>query len=170
MFLNDGAPILTAFDLSGKKIWQRRVPGDIHINFEWGFGSSPIIVGNLVVVAVEFNAEGSGIYAFDTATGKKAWMAPRPAQFSYSTPAIAQFEDQTILLMCGNKTYCAYDALTGKEIWNCDATTMATCGTMAWDPFLGLAFGCGGHPEKFVSAVSLKGPHEVVWKTQREML
>ena len=164
MFLNDAAPILTAFDLDGKKLWQQRVPGDIQIDFEWGFGSSPVISGDLVIVAAEFNLEGSGIYAFDVTNGKQRWMIPRPSQFSYSTPAIAHLNGRTLLLMCGNNSYNAYDVNTGEEVWNRKGTTMATCGTMAWDPVVGLAFGCGGHPDRFVSAVSLKGQHEVAWR------
>lgn len=164
MFLNDDAPILTAFDLEGEKLWQKRVPGDIRINFEWGFGSSPIVVDKLVIVATEFNADGSGIYAFDVETGDQVWKAERPKQFSYSTPAMAHLDGRTLLLMCGNNSYNAYDAKTGKEVWSREGATMATCGTMAWDPALGLGFACGGHPDRFTSAVSLTGDHKVVWK------
>lgn len=164
MFLNQDAPILTAFDLDGEKRWQKRIPGDVKINFEYGFGSSPIIVDGLVIVATEFNLEGSGLYAFDAETGDQVWFTPRPKQFSYSTPALAIVEGKKMLLMCGNDTYSAYDVKTGDPIWSREGSTMATCGTMAWDQALLLGFACGGHPDKFTAAVSLTGDHEVVWK------
>ena len=164
MFLNDEAPILTAYDMEGDQLWQQRIPGDTRINFEYGFGSSPIIVDGLVIVATEFNLAGSGIYAFDAATGERAWHTPRTKQFSYSTPAVAVVAGEKLLLMCGNNSFAAYEASTGKEVWNREGTTMATCGTMAWDQTLGLGFACGGHPEKFVSAINLAGEHDVIWE------
>ena len=164
MFLNDEAPILTAYDLGGNQLWQQRVPGDARINFEYGFGSSPIIVDGLVVVATEFNLEGSGIYAFDAVTGDRAWHTARPKQFSYSTPALAVVDGKKLLLMCGNNNFAAYDPKTGRESWSREGATMATCGTMAWDQAVGLGFACGGHPDGFVAAISLTGKHEVVWE------
>ena len=164
MFLNDAAPILTAFDLEGNLVWQRRVCGETRVKFEWGFGSSPIVVDDLVVVATEFNVKGSGLYAFHTATGKLAWHTPRIEQFSYSTPATAIVDDRKVLLMSGNYSFAAYDVKTGKELWKKDGTTMATCGTMVWDEYLKLGFASGGHPDKFTAAVKLDGDHDVIWK------
>ena len=164
MFLNDEAPILTAYDLEGKQLWRQRIPGETRINFEYGFGSSPIIVDSLVVVSTEFNKEESGIYAFDVATGELAWHTPRPRQFSYSTPTLSFVDGTPTLLMCGNNTYSAYDPKTGEKLWSQEGTAMATCGTMAWDQALNLGFACGGHPERFVSAIELTGKHEVLWE------
>ena len=164
MFLNDEAPILTACDLNGEQLWQQRIPGETRIQFDFGFGSSPIVVDGLVIVATEFNKQGSGIYAFDAKTGTRSWYAPRPEQFSYSTPALALVEDRKLLLMCGNNSFAAYDPMTGQEVWVQEGTTLATCGTMAWDEKLEIGFACGGHPDGFTSAIRLTGSHDVIWE------
>ncbi|MEM9411568.1 MAG: PQQ-binding-like beta-propeller repeat protein [Planctomycetota bacterium] len=163
MFLNDAAPILTAYDLDGNQAWQKRVCGETRVNFEWGFGSSPIVVDDLVIVATEFNIQGSGIYAFDKRTGKPVWHTPRSQQFSYSTPAVATLQGKKVLLLSGNYSFAAYDVQTGHQLWSQEGTTMATCGTMVWDGYLNLGFASGGHPDKFTAAVKLDGSHEVVW-------
>ncbi len=164
MFLNDEAPILTAFDLDGSQIWQQRVPGEARIHFEYGFGSSPVVIDDLVIVAAEFNRTESGIYAFNVETGQRVWHTPRPQQFSYSSPTLASVDGKQILLMCGNSTFSGYDVATGAPLWSREATTMATCGTMAWDQALKLGFACGGHPDAFVSAVDLQADHQVIWR------
>ena len=164
MFLNDEAPILTAYDLDGEQLWQQRIPGETRIDFVYGFGSSPVVIDGLVIVATEFNLKGSGLYAFDAETGKQVWHSPRPEQFSYSTPALAFLDGQKLLLMCGNYSFSAYDVETGKELWSREGSTMATCGTMAWDQSLRLGFACGGHPDRFTAAVDLTGDHDVIWQ------
>ncbi len=164
LFLNDGAPTLTAYSLAGEQLWQRRTCGDKRLHFEYGFGSSPAIIDGMVVVATEYNEEGSGIYAYDVQTGETAWEAPRPNNPSYSTPAVAALGGEDTLLMCGNDLVAAYQAESGEELWSQEAPTMATCGTMVWDSHLGLGFASGGHPKQFTLAVNLRDGHEIVWQ------
>lgn len=164
MFLNDEAPIVTAYDLEGQQLWQRRVCGPTRVRYVYGFGSSPIIVDGLVVVATEFSKDDSGLYAFDAETGETVWFAPRPKQFSYSTPTPAKIDGIKVLLMCGNNRFGAYDAKTGEELWMREGPTMATVGTMVWDSKLKLGFASGGHPDNFTAAVNLTGEHEIVWQ------
>ena len=164
MFLNDEAPHLTAYTLDGDQLWQQRVCGPTRVHFEYGFGSSPRVVNGLVIVATEFNLDGSGIYAFDAATGDRAWHTPRPKQFSYSSPAAATIDGKNLLLMCGNFSLTAYEAETGQELWRREGPTMATVGTMVWDAALGLGFASGGHPKQFTLAVGLSGDHQIVWQ------
>lgn len=168
MFLNDEAPVLTAYDLQGEQLWQQRVCGATRVHFEYGFGSSPVVVDGLVVVATEFNLEGSGVYAFDAATGELKWRTPRPQQFSYSSPAVARIGKKNILLMSGNYSLTAYQPQTGAELWRREGPTMATVGTMVWDTKLGLGFASGGHPEQFTLAVNLEGDHEIVWQNSQK--
>lgn len=164
MFLNDEAPTLTAFDLQGERLWRKRVCGPARLHFEYGFGSSPIVVDGRVVVAVEHHDAVSGVYAFDGATGELAWRTPRPNQFSYSTPAPAPAGEKRVLLMCGNDRIAAYDPQSGEGLWERESPTMATCGTMVWDAGLGLGFASGGHPKQFTLAVRLGGDHEIAWQ------
>lgn len=81
---------LRCLDLkSGKKLWQR----DTHTEFKapegyFGAGSTPIVVGNKLLVNVGGSRASAGVVAFDVATGKTAWQAVDDAA-SYSSPILA---------------------------------------------------------------------------------
>ncbi|MGI9455413.1 MAG: PQQ-binding-like beta-propeller repeat protein [Aeoliella sp.] len=167
LFDNDLAAWVTAFDLDGNKLWQERVAEFNPKKFVFGFGSSPMLVGDLLVVSTEYDGPDSGLYAIDTLTGKRRWHAPRPKSLSYSTPIAAVMAGKRQLVMSGNQQIAAYDPESGSELWSTKASTYATCGTMVWDAKLGLWFASGGFPAKFTCAVSADGDHEVVWNLNK---
>lgn len=80
---------LRCLDLqTGKKIWQR----ETHSEFKapegyFGAGSTPIVVGDKLLVNVGAGRSGAGIVAFDTATGKDLWKATSE-DASYSSPIL----------------------------------------------------------------------------------
>ena len=164
LFNNDYAACVTAFDLEGKPIWQRRVAAFDPQQFQFGFGSSPILVKDLLVVSTEFDGPDSGLYGVDTSDGHLVWKAPRPQSLSYSTPIEANLNGRSQLIMSGNYKIVSYDPRTGQELWSNEATTRATCGTMIWDSNLGLAFASGGYPDNFTLAIRASGEHDVVWQ------
>jgi len=166
LFLNDDAVWITAFDLQGKQLWQQRAIGFAPQKYQFGFGSSPVVIYGQVVVASEYDGEESGIVALDAATGKQRWKIDRPQSLSYSTPALAVQQGKRSLLLSGNQQVASYDPGSGQELWSTEATTMATCGTMVWDEGLGLAFASGGYPEIFTLAIQTDGDHEVVWSNR----
>lgn len=167
LFPNKKAAWVTALDLDGKKIWQERALGFAPQQFKFGFGSSPVVIDNLVVVASEYDGEESGFIALDTATGKQKWKTARPKSLSYSTPAVASGNGKRFLITSGNNHIAAYNPRNGKELWAVEATTFATCGTMVWDEELGLAFASGGFPGTFTLAIQTDGEHEIVWHNNR---
>ena len=69
LFHNNGAVWVTAFDLEGNRLWQQRALGFEPQRFQFGFGSSPVVVDSSVVVASEYDGDESGIVALDAATG-----------------------------------------------------------------------------------------------------
>lgn len=164
LFCHDDAAFVTAYDLSGKRLWEKRVGGFDPQQYQFGFGSSPRIVDGLLIVSTEYDGPESGLYAIDTATGEPVWSTPRPEGLSYSTPAVASLGGVTQLLMSGNDQLAAYEARSGRELWSVDGSSYATCGTMVWDESLGLAFASGGYPNSFTLAVRLDGDHEIVWQ------
>ena len=164
LFYNSASAWLTAYDLLGNQLWQERVAEFDPQMYQFGFGSSPRVVGDQVIVALEYDGKDSGIYALDAATGKQRWATPRTPSISFSTPAVAQLGGTTQLLMSGNNEVAAYDALSGKPLWAINATTRATCGTMIWDDALGLVFASGGYPDRVTVAVRTTGDHEIAWQ------
>ena len=164
LFDNDFGCWVTKFTLQGEKVWQRRVAGFDPQQYKFGFGSSPVIVGDLLVVATMYDGPDSGLYAISCDTGELAWKASRPQKLSYSTPARFPAGGRTQLMLSGNYLLAAYEASTGDELWSTKGGTWATCGTMVWDTAAGLAFASGGYPDTFTLAVKTDGSHEVVWQ------
>jgi len=106
---------LIAYDASGKQLWT--IPLGPFTNI-YGMGSSPVIVGDLVVLACD-QSVGSFVMAIDKRTGKVKWKVDRPeAKSGHSTPILwkgADGKDQIILP--GSFLLTSYDAATGRKLW-----------------------------------------------------
>ena len=79
-----GTGILNALDANnGAVVWSRNAATDSHANLpDWGFSSSPLVVGDLVIVA----ASGT-LVAYDRATGEPRWSRPAGGE-GYSSPQL----------------------------------------------------------------------------------
>ena len=100
-------------DRTGDVVWSRNAVSDTGAKIPgWGIAGSPLVVGDLVIVA----ASGS-LVAYDLATGKPRWFGPRGAD-SYSSPQLLTINGvQQVVLM--NSTGATSVALTdGKELWS----------------------------------------------------
>jgi outer membrane protein assembly factor BamB len=106
---------LIAYDGSGKEQWS--IPLGPFNNI-YGMGASPIIVGDLVVLACD-QSLGSYVMAVDKRTGKVRWKVDRPeAKSGHSTPILWRGPDgKDQILLAGSFLLTAYDATTGKKIW-----------------------------------------------------
>lgn len=91
--------ILNALDAaSGSVVWSRNPAADHAVETPvWGFASSPLVVGDVVIVAT------SGVLAaYDLATGAPRWVNRAPGGGSYSSPHLATIGGVTqVLLMAG---------------------------------------------------------------------
>ena len=105
--------ILNALDArNGAVIWSRNVAADSHTEVPmWGFTSSPLIVGDEVIVA----AEGK-LAAYEIATGTPRWFGPAGGM-SYSSPHRVTIDGvtQVLLLSGGNATSVA--PADGAVLW-----------------------------------------------------
>lgn len=107
---------------SGATIWQRR---DIRCDHMEGPGSSPVLVGDLLI----FNVDGGDVQyviALDKETGKTKWKTERSEnlqQFvpdrrkAYSTPIVLEVDGEQRLISSGARATVAYDPVSGKELW-----------------------------------------------------
>lgn len=84
----------------------------------YGMGASPLIAGNLVVLACD-QSVGSYIMAVDARTGRLAWKVDRPeAKSGHSTPVLWRGPDgRDQVLLPGSFLLTAYDAATGRKLW-----------------------------------------------------
>lgn len=97
--------LLNALDAgTGAVVWSRDAAADAHQKVPmWGFSSSPLIIGDIVVIA----ASGK-LVAYDLMTGKPRWFGP-DLPGSYSSPHLATIDgvDQILLLTASGATSVA---------------------------------------------------------------
>jgi outer membrane protein assembly factor BamB len=116
-----GSEGLYAYDFDGKLLWQKNL-GVLNAgwffdpDYEWGFGSSPIIYKNMVILQCDIQRD-SFIAAFDTDTGKEIWRTGREEIPSWSTPTIFEVNGKAELVTQATTFTRGYDPMTGKELW-----------------------------------------------------
>ena len=113
-----GSEGIYCYDFSGKLVWKVSLGGIPQLGM--GPGTSPVIVGDLVVVVCDHDVgEGSFIAALDKKTGKEVWRVPRKTRASWATPVLISRQPRKELVVSGAETVISYDPATGKEIWEC---------------------------------------------------
>ncbi|HYP26353.1 MAG TPA: PQQ-binding-like beta-propeller repeat protein [Blastocatellia bacterium] len=102
--------VLNADD--GSVVWSRNAASDTKTKVPgWGFASSPLVVGNVVVVAT-----AGTLAAYDLATGEPRWFGPKGGG-GYSSPHRVTIDGVTqIVLMCGTGAVSVAPA-DGKLLW-----------------------------------------------------
>lgn len=112
-----------AYDLDGKELWQTNVGKDSD-DHQWGSSSSPILAGDVVVVAA--GPEARAIVGLDKATGKELWRADSDGLGNvWGTPALAKIdEERTDVVIGAPNEIWGLNPVTGKLKWYCEA--MAT--------------------------------------------
>ena len=136
---------LICHDFAGKELWRHELPPAVTAG-NFGSGSSPIIVGDLVVLNRD-QARDSSLLAVQLKTGKMAWQTPRPdAPTSYGTPVLWKNGGGEEIVVAGSLTLKAYDPKTGAERWRVRGLPSYTCTTpVAGD---GMLFCAGWSPGK----------------------
>jgi outer membrane protein assembly factor BamB len=118
-----------AFDHDGNELWRQDLGGWVG---QHGFGTSPVVVGDLVVVTSSQEGEVDGdpksrqpkqsfVAALDRATGDIRWKTPRTIQVaSYSVPCLRKNADGVEELVCCSTAegVFALDPATGEEKWS----------------------------------------------------
>jgi outer membrane protein assembly factor BamB len=104
-----------SYELDGRERW--RVPLGPFDNI-YGMGASPILVGDLVVLACDQNRD-SFLIAIDKRDGRVRWRTPRPeAKSGHSTPVVYQADDgREQIVVPGSFYLTAYAAENGEKIW-----------------------------------------------------
>lgn len=104
---------LNALDAgNGRLLWSRNVATDTKRKVPtWGFASSPLVTGDIVVVA----AEGT-LAAYDSGTGKPRWQGPSYGG-SYSSPQRATIDGVEQVLLLGGPGAISVAPADGKVLW-----------------------------------------------------
>lgn len=120
LFVFFGKSGVHAFDLDGNELWKTTVGQDSDPR-QWGSSSSPIVVGEVLVVPA--GAETRAIVGLDIATGKEIWRADSDGLGNvWGTPAVAQLEgDRTDVVIGAPYEIWGLNPVTGKLRWFCEA-------------------------------------------------
>ena len=112
---------LVCLDLDGEVLWSHDLGGLNAGAFsdpgiEWGFASSPIIYGDMVITQVDVH-EGPYLAAWDLETGEEVWRVERSVAPSWATPTLLKGPEGDELIVNGS-TIHGYDPATGQELWS----------------------------------------------------
>jgi outer membrane protein assembly factor BamB len=105
--------ILNALDaVNGSVKWSRNAAADIKAILPgWGFTSSPLVIDDVVIIAIE-----GTLVAYDLATGDLRWSGPNGGQ-GYSSPHLLTIDSiNQVLLMSANGATCLSPA-DGRLLW-----------------------------------------------------
>lgn len=99
--------------LNGEIVWKKDLTQVAGSKIPmWGFSSSPLIVGSLVIV-YGGGLGDKGLLAFDTTTGDLRWSAPCPIN-SYSSPQLSALIGEDTILMPTSSGLELLDPANGK--------------------------------------------------------
>ena len=119
-----------AFDHKGKELWKRDL-GKLAI--QHGGGTSPIVVGNVVIMGVYQEEEGAEgfLIGMDRKTGDTVWKRPRArmAGAAYATPLLYTPKDgpQEVVFTCSAHGMTSLDPKTGELNWEAPGIFTLRC-------------------------------------------
>lgn len=187
VYITFGSPGTACLDTAtGEVLWTRR---DFVCNHFRGAGSSPVIWGDSLIM----NFDGSDyqfVVALDKKTGKTLWRTERSIDFqdltpdgkvqadgdfrkAYSTPRLARFGGEEILISLGSKALYAYNPATGRDLWRAeDRKSHSGSATPVFDDEL--IYACTGFPKGQLIALRPSGSgvladSNVVWRVNRNV-
>lgn len=118
-----GGAGLYCYDLEGKQLWKKDLgmldSGWFYDkSYQWGFGSSPFIFEDLVIIQCDAQDE-CYVAALDIGTGEIRWKTARTEIPTWSSPVAFYAPDGTpTVIATGTKCTAGYDARTGSQLWN----------------------------------------------------
>ena len=105
--------ILNALDAAdGTLVWSRDAATDTGATVpDWGFAGSPLVVGDLVVVAVS-----GTLAAYDRSIGEPRWLGP-PGFGSYSSPHPLTIDGEAQVLLMSSSGLTSVAPRDGRVLW-----------------------------------------------------
>jgi outer membrane protein assembly factor BamB len=106
---------LISYTAEGRERWRMPLGP---FNVLYGFGASPILVGETLILSVDQDL-GSYLLAVDPRTGRRRWKVDRPHVISgYSTPTVYRPKDGPAQIVIPESfQLTAYSVIDGARIW-----------------------------------------------------
>jgi outer membrane protein assembly factor BamB len=187
VYVTFGSPGTACLDTrTGKVLWKRE---DMVCNHFRGAGSSPLLLSDQVVMHFD-GSDVQYVAGLDKRTGQTLWKTPRSVDFkdlgengqpkdggdfrkAFSTPLMAVFNQQPMLLSLGSKALYGYRVTDGGEFWRVE---MPECHSGSATPVTSsnVIYYCAGFPrgELLALEVTVEGRAiqlELLWKTTKDV-
>jgi len=96
----------------GARVWSRDIVADSGVAIPgWGFASSPLVVGDMVVIA----ASGR-LVAYDLVTGEPRWLGPDQGG-GYSSPHLLEIDGVLQIVLMGGPKATSVSPADGTVLW-----------------------------------------------------
>lgn len=128
---------------NGAVVWSRNALTDTAVTIpDWGIASSPLVIDNIVIVAVS-----GQLIAYDVRTGDRRWLGPKGGA-GYSSPHLATIDGVAqVLLLRGSRTISVAPAdgtLLWEHTWQPGASIVQPALTPDGDVLINAADAMGG--------------------------
>ena len=113
VFAHGATGMLNALDAAtGRLLWSHNTSTDTGRKVsDWGFSSSPLVIGDVVIVAAAGTMAG-----YDATTGRQRWTGPSYGG-SYSSPHRVTIDGVVQALLLGGPGAISVDPSTGATLW-----------------------------------------------------
>ena len=114
-----------ALDMDGEVVWHKSFG---ELNAFHGTASSPLLLGDRLILVQEQQRSPSFIAAFDRRTGEELWRTERDTQVGWSSPAAISVttddgEERDEIVVNSQHHVIAYAPEDGRELWRASGTT-----------------------------------------------
>jgi len=159
-----GAEGLFCFTTSGELVWQHDL-GTLNSGwfyddeYEWGFGSSPIIWNDRVIIQCDAH-EHSYLAALSLADGSELWKVDRDEVPSWSTPTVHETPVGPMIITNATRGIRGYDGLTGELWWTLSGGSEIVVPTpfVAYETIFAVS---GYRPIKPIYAIALRARGDI---------
>jgi outer membrane protein assembly factor BamB len=155
-----GSEGLYAYDFNGKLLWKQDLGklGTASV----GYGVSPILYKNLVIMQCDESGMKSFVAAFDKKTGKEVWRVARKVDVTWTSPVLVRAGNRMELVTAAAEAIIAYDPLTGQELWRHKGLESNAVPTPV--VYNDLVVVTSGYPKKIALALKAGGNGDVTGK------
>jgi outer membrane protein assembly factor BamB len=167
-FLDGKDVMVSAYDYSGKQVWQQR-PGTF--SSPHGYSCSPVLFEDKVIINGDSQGD-SFVAALSKSDGHVIWKVAheRPAH-SFSTPIIRNIAGKTQMIFCGNKEIASYNPNDGSKYWFVSGPSEDFCSSPVYNEKTGLVLVSSAWPQRTLVAIKPDGQGDVtkshvVWQSR----
>ena len=145
-----GNRVVVCYDRNGERQWAYVLPD--HPQDMWGHSSSPILVGNTLIVNIE------KVVAFDAKTGKQLWITKYGQ--SWGSPVRANIGGEDVILLANGRMVRVSDGKILVRVAPLNRPSPVVAGRKAF--YIGIQASAYALPDTITEKLSLKR----VWKAE----